>query len=772
MREQWKRYRWHYLFAVILLCLTGWSLLRMAIPGKSWAFDVQDLELEGEGICFDANVIAENRPGWYVDSSMEYGDVFTSTPPVDLPAGSYSVTIYYQAEGEGAQYSFSSDVSTFRVKLGRSNQKLESGRISKPLSANFTRKVEGFRVLTHYTGDGYLIVNGIEIKQTRALERMLLTIVCFIGICWLGNWKIKDRRLKKFILCGVGAAAAASLPVMMPYLYDGDDLYFHLLRIEGIAEGLKSGQFPVRIQPEWMNGYGYPVSVFYGEGVLWIAGIFRLIGFPLQLSYKMYLYFVNFITFFIACFSFGRIIKEDRIAMAGAVIYMFAPYRLMNIYVRAAVGEYTALAFLPLVLCGTYEIFVLKEEERKHSWVLLMAGMTGIIQSHILTCLIVALIMGFICLIFIRRTLEKARLFELVKAVIGTVMVNMGFFLPFLDYMRDDLYVNADNFWGGIQTSGTFLNQLFAVFPHAYGASLSIVDGVTGMSEKSFAIGTVFVLGVVLFAIECKKGRDMEKNLRALGCCCCITGIVLLYMSTIWFPWDFLRDSNPVFRSLITKLQFPWRTLGAAGCVFSMVVCIVLKSWKDTKQEAKATALLVVMLGLTGMSAGYFFTSLIETNDVIYVADVESFSSFEVGSGEYILANVDRDRAAMPEGKLWKEEGVEVFGYEKNGTNYVLNCKNLSDELRGVELPMNFYRYYRAEDESTGGAVLLSPGENGRIRLTLAGNYEGTVLVRFSEPISWRFSELISICSIVGIILCLMKKERHNIRSWGKIHAE
>lgn len=54
----------------------------------------------------------------------------------------------------------------------------------------------------------------------------------------------------------------SSFPIFSYYLYQGHDLQFYLMRIQGLKEGLLSGQFPIKIQPNWQNGYGYGVSVF------------------------------------------------------------------------------------------------------------------------------------------------------------------------------------------------------------------------------------------------------------------------------------------------------------------------------------------------------------------------------------------------------------------------------------------------------------------------------------------------------------------------------
>ena len=55
------------------------------------------------------------------------------------------------------------------------------------------------------------------------------------------------------------------LPMTMNYVPKGYDMRFHYYRIYTIAEGLRDGSFPVKIQPEWFNGYGYATGVFYGD---------------------------------------------------------------------------------------------------------------------------------------------------------------------------------------------------------------------------------------------------------------------------------------------------------------------------------------------------------------------------------------------------------------------------------------------------------------------------------------------------------------------------
>lgn len=432
----------------------------------------------------------------------------------------------------------------------------------------------------------------------------------------------------------------ATIPLMMPYLHEAVDLPFHLMRIEGIKEGVRDGQIPVRIQPNWMNGYGYPVSVFYGEGTLWIAGILRLIGFPLQLSFKLYVAILNAATFWIASFCFRRIFKEDRIAVFGGILYTLAPYRLSNLYIRGAI-----------------------------------------------------------------------------------------------------------------------LNQLLVMFPNGVEENYSIVEGLTEGREISFAIGIAFVLGAVLFLINWKRYQEGGKAELKLGTYCFWAGLLLAFMSTVWFPWDFLYESSDILKILISHLQFPRRVLGTAALMLTVVTCLVLKEYGKQENGKYFEILLTVMLVFTGITTLYSFDSMAEESDYIYVADMESLNSFDVGRGEYMPAGTAAAWESMPEGRILKNEAVKITDYRKQGTKISFVCTNTSSEEQAVELPLLYYRGYEAWDSDTKGIIAIDgEGDNGKLRVRLAGNYSGTIQVKFQEPVLWRVSEIVSLISSIWLAVCFLGK--------------
>ena len=77
----------------------------------------------------------------------------------------------------------------------------------------------------------------------------------------------RESARENHIRAGLGIVVLlVSLPMILPGIEGrfGQDLGFHLMRIEGLAAELQNGVFPIKIESLWVEGYGYPVSGYYG----------------------------------------------------------------------------------------------------------------------------------------------------------------------------------------------------------------------------------------------------------------------------------------------------------------------------------------------------------------------------------------------------------------------------------------------------------------------------------------------------------------------------
>ena len=94
----------------------------------------------------------------------------------------------------------------------------------------------------------------------------------------------------------------------------------------------------------------------YPELFLYPAIILFKLGFGILFSYKMLIVFATIFTFLTSFYAAKFISKDKKIAWITSMLYSMSLYRLVDIYVRGALGEVLAFIFLPLILVGLYDV--------------------------------------------------------------------------------------------------------------------------------------------------------------------------------------------------------------------------------------------------------------------------------------------------------------------------------------------------------------------------------------------------------------------------------
>ena len=76
------------------------------------------------------------------------------------------------------------------------------------------------------------------------------------------------------------------LPLVMPGLPSGHDLYYHLSRLHAMDVNFSLGEFPSMINHEALAGYGYASGLFYPDFFLYPALLLMKCGFGIVAAYK------------------------------------------------------------------------------------------------------------------------------------------------------------------------------------------------------------------------------------------------------------------------------------------------------------------------------------------------------------------------------------------------------------------------------------------------------------------------------------------------------
>lgn len=131
----------------------------------------------------------------------------------------------------------------------------------------------------------------------------------------------------------------------LPVTHDGQD---HVARIANFYQSLQEGVIVPRWAANLNWGYGHPILMFLYPLPSYAASLFHFLGFSLVDSIKI-VFGLAYILSGLAMYFWLRSFLGNIPGLVGGLLYLFAPYRFVDLYVRGAIGEHVTFVFPPLV---------------------------------------------------------------------------------------------------------------------------------------------------------------------------------------------------------------------------------------------------------------------------------------------------------------------------------------------------------------------------------------------------------------------------------------
>lgn len=694
---------------------------------------------------------------------------------ISLPRGVYSVEVRYQAD---TLYK-----NKFDVSRGTAGYKglLTNGDFCYPETdaTDFRmwllEDAAEISIQAYYGGEGNFSVSGLRIRETGALNRIWIFCVAvgalFVNLCYLYvvydrkyGISVKDKTIH-FILFVV--VLFSSMPLMTDYIGNGADTLYHLLRIEGIKDSILHGQFPNRIAPEWQQGYGYASAIFYGETALYVMALFRLIGFTILNSYRMFLFVLNIAAVWISYYCFTRIFKEKYVGLLCTVLYSLSVYRNFKVYYRGGLGEGVAVLFLPLLVYGFYRVFSqdVESEAYKKSYIPLTVGFCALIQSHLLTGELVGFFTVILCIALIKRVFRKQTFFVLVKTVIYSCLLSAWFLVPFLDYMLTEDFVIRHVSARTIQSRGLYPAHLSLAFLNSGGTTLFDEIGMYNSEPANLGIALFVVMLLWLGLRFFGKTGTLDKEELALGRISAWFAALSMGMSLYLFPWDRIQKINALTATLVSSLQFSSRMLAIATIMLTVLAGVTAKCVVQNYGKYGGYVFAGAMAGMILISNLWLLTYMTYHIDGSYLYNEEGMGSGYISGAEYLPYGADPSLFIPRKPEMYGDMNLE--NYEKDGLTVDVTCSSAGAESGGMQLPLLYHKGYQAWDIDTGEHFAVQAGENFSVEVLLPAGYSGTVRTTFVSPRYWRVAEVISLASFVLIFFVELRRKRINFNLSG-----
>lgn len=534
------------------------------------------------------------------------------------------------------------------------------------------------------------------------------------------------------------------LPALAPLaragFFDSHDGIFHVYRLAGLEQAIRSGVLYPRWFPEFAFGYGHPVLNFYGPVSYYWGLLFSLLGADPILATKL-LFATGLLASALAMYAFARLHFDRFPALLAAILYAYLPYHLVDLYVRGAVAEFLAFVWFPLLLLAFHRL----AEEPSPSRILARAALVALLSvalvaTHSLSVLIFApCLAGYLAVLWWKwRTLRTPARFLLAAGV--ALALGAFYWVP---VMVESRYVGLGH--GVSQGYRDHLLSLQAlIFPGP------VYDYAT-QAPITFPIGWLNV-GILVAAIPLplllRRGRLLA----------------LLFLLTALFSVSMLLDlSLSVWQTLeavLAFLQYPWRFQALTVLATAFLGGALLQVAAERAPRVGRLAGVLLLILVAGFSLPALPTS--STNPDLSVEgmwrlDRELGQVGATWTGEYLPVWVAEQRWAIshPLSVEARAERPSPMGYEVvrarlEGVGYTRYRLEL-DAPERTSLVLHQFYYPGWQAHWQGSVIPARPsGELGLATFDLSPG-SGSLVLRLALTPAQRWATLVSLLAGVAL---------------------
>jgi len=341
----------------------------------------------------------------------------------------------------------------------------------------------------------------------------------------------------------LGLLVILTLPICLgifgPNLISAHDSMGGLIRAMSMDKYMEQGQFLVRWSPGVNWGYGYPMFNFYPP----FFSIISVLLFHLTHSMFMAINWACVLFWILSGIGMFLLAREywgNDGGMLCAVLYVYAPYHIIDLYVRGAYAEFSSFAFFPFLLLS---ILKMSRKPSLGAFLLGIGSVFGLSLTHnIMSMLFFPIAVLFILFLYSSEKKPSWILPTTSSFVIG-LMMSSFFWLPalvekkflnlgFLMAMRYDFH-----------NSFVSLGELF------WPLNKNSVDNI------SFQVGIIYTLLCLASLAGLPKIFKINKQLGLTYIFFLIIGMAAIFLTLPYsgILWEYI--------GMLSYIQFPWRIL-------------------------------------------------------------------------------------------------------------------------------------------------------------------------------------------------------------------
>ena len=331
-----------------------------------------------------------------------------------------------------------------------------------------------------------------------------------------------------------------------------DGLY-HLLRSAELAHQLQAGIAYPRWAPDFYLGYGYPIFLFTPLLPYYLVVAVHTLGMALQPAMNV-VEAAALAASGLFTYAWLRRSFAPSAAAIGAVLYVLAPYHLVNVYYRGDLSEFLAATWFPAILLA---LSMLLQAPTPRRALVLALPAAALLLTHFISALLFLPVVTLLALAGVSWRQPRCARTQVAcagGAALLAVALSAVSWLPAVAYAGDATFAKLLRFYNYRQNFASF-GQLFSLAPLQH--YTAVFAGSRGFGYQFGLLQSVALLAGMLAWLLHRRWSDA--NGRA--------PTVALALIAVLSLAGCLRVSAPLWSALppLQLVQFPWRFLAIAA---------------------------------------------------------------------------------------------------------------------------------------------------------------------------------------------------------------
>ncbi len=401
-------------------------------------------------------------------------------------------------------------------------------------------------------------------------------------------------------------------------LLGGHSSYMDLFRQVVLHDAVRQGDLWPRFAEAFYYNHGSLLFHFYAPLSYYLTELFMVVGAPVAVAIKLAMA-AGLLLSGVFMALLARELFGDYAAACAGVLYVLAPYHLVDVLARHAFGEAIAFAWLPLAFWGVLGAV------RDGSAGRMIAGALGVaflLLTHNITAMISAplLVLWWAYVSVKYRAAGTRGVLLGIGAGLGGVLLAAFFWVPAfaetnLIWSRESLTDEYFQYWKHF----VFAKQFFSTFWGHGGSVEGPDDGLP--FQLGLAHWTLLAGSVATYALR----REWR------------THLAVCWVMLLWALFMAHYASEPIWSRISTLafVQFPWRFLVLAAFAGSLAAGSAAQALRDAGGELWGPKMALIAVAIAfPLYAPYTYAK-----HTLYVERKDDYAHYSIGK---YLAQRDR----------------------------------------------------------------------------------------------------------------------------------